>query len=69
MTFIVWTAAAWRRWDEWRRDRNGDVTTWFGEMRRLPDRPLGPSPARKQPGQRYVGKHRAVPNEPVRRPS
>jgi hypothetical protein len=46
---------------------DADVTAWFGEMRRLDDHPLGPRNTRRRPGQRYEGRHRRMPDEPVRK--
>jgi hypothetical protein len=70
--FMQLARAAWDRFDTWRasqRNVGADIVAWLRQLRRLPDRPLGPHTTRRRPGQRYEGRHRRIPDEPVRGPS
>lgn len=62
--------AAWRRFDAWLTERDAvdaETATWLGSLSTPEDHTQGPFDPVTKPGRRYQGKHRAVPDEPVRR--
>jgi hypothetical protein len=63
--------AGWNRWDAWRARRaedvvDADTASWLDSLSTAEDHTAGPFDPIRVPGQRYQGRHRRMPDEPVR---
>ena len=64
--------AAWDRIDAWRARRaegavDADTASWLDSLSTPEDHAQGPFDPATRPGRRYEGRHRRMPDEPVRK--